>query len=179
MVWREETSIVLADASVLINLAIVDRLDLLGALPHHRFRVPGEVVAEVTRPAQRQRLDQALQEGHLTEVQLTGISLIDHYRRLHRGLALGPGESACLAVAHQRRWLVASDEKGRFRRETRRILGEGRLINTPGLFLLGIRHRYWTTTEADQAKDVLERNGYRMPIRSFDELMRKPQRGGC
>lgn len=179
MTQREAKTIVLADTSVLLNLAIVDRLDLLGALRDHRFRVPGEVVAEVRRPELRRRLKQALQEGHLTEIQLTGVALIDHYRRLHRGLALGPGESACLALAHQRRWIVASDERGLFRREARRLLGEGRLLNTPGLFLLAIRHDYWTASEADEAKDVLERNRFRMPIRSFDELMRRHQTGGC
>ena len=52
---------------------------------------------------------------------------------------MGKGESACIAIAEQREWLVASDERGRFLRIAKERLGEGRILNTPGLFVLGIR----------------------------------------
>jgi predicted nucleic acid-binding protein len=163
-------TIVLADTSVLVNLAIVDRLDLLGALAGFDFRVPEEVVEEVRRPEQRELLDRALRAGHLDRSRLSGVPVLDHYRELRHDL--GPGEAACLALAYAEGWSVACDEKRFFRREARRLLGEGRLLNTPGLFVLGIRQRYWTVSEADQAKEVLERNRFRMRFRSFDELVR-------
>lgn len=171
MPGERTATIVLADASVVVNLAIVDRLDLLGSLSAYEFRVPEEVVEEVRRPEQRALLDRALRAGHLQRCRLTGLSVLDHYRRLRHGL--GSGEAACLALAYAEGWSVACDEKRLFRREAWRLLGEGRLLNTPGLFVLGIRQHYWAVSEADRAKEVLERNRFRMRFRSFDELVRK------
>ena len=174
MSGERTVTIVLADTSVLVNLAIVDRLDLLGALSGFDFCVPEEVVDEVRRPEQRRLLDQALHAGHLERARLTGLPVLDHYRELRHDL--GPGEAACLALAYAEGWSVACDEKRFFRREARRLLGEGRLLNTPGLFVLAIRQGYWTVSEADQAKEILERNRFRMRFRSFDELMRRKGR---
>jgi predicted nucleic acid-binding protein len=173
MVTAGEATIVLADTSVLVNLAIVDRLELLGALQGFRFRVPEEVVAEVRRPEQRALVNRALRAGHLGRIQLTGIVALDHFRQLRHELGLGRGEAACLALAQAHGWLVACDEKRVFRREARRLLGKGRILNTPGLFFLGIRQQYWTASEADQAKEILERNRFRMRFGSFEDLMRK------
>ena len=164
-------TIVLADTSVLLNLAIVDRLDLLGALSGFDFRVPEEVVEEVRRPELRELLDRALRARDLERARLTGIPALNHYRELRHDL--GPGEAACLALAYVEGWSVACDEKRFFRREARRLLGEGRLMNTPGLFVLGIRQRCWSISEADRAKEILERNRFRMRFRSFDELVRR------
>jgi hypothetical protein len=58
MAGDEELTIVLADASVVVNLAIVDRVELLASLRDHRFLVPLEVIGEVER--QRGVLDAAL-----------------------------------------------------------------------------------------------------------------------
>lgn len=170
------TTIVLADTSVVLNLAIIDRLALLGALPRHRFRVPDEVVAEVRRPELHERLARALETGQIKAVALAEIAVLERFEQLRGDLGLGRGEAACLALAEAHGWMVACDEKRRFRLEARRLLGEGRLLNTPGLFLLAIRHRYWTASEADEAKEILERHRYRMLIRSFHELMRRKAR---
>lgn len=168
-----EATIVLTDTSVLVNLAIVDRLDLLGALRGFRFRMPEEVVAEVLEPKQRQLLEGALRAGHVERAKLAGPVALDHFRQLRYDLGLGRGEAACLALAHAHGWLVACDERRVFRREARRLLGERRLLDTPGLFFLGIRQQYWTASEADQAKDLLERNRFRMPFSSFRDLVQK------
>ena len=69
--------------------------------------------------------------------------------------------------------MLASDEKRRFLREARRLLGNERLLNTPGLFLLGIEEDYWTVSDADRAKEILERNRFRMRFRSFHDVMRR------
>lgn len=175
METSEETTIVVADRSVLVNLAIVDRLDLLGALRRFRFRVPEDVVAEVQRPNQRELLERALRDEHLHRASLTGIEALDRYRRLRHDIGLGRGEAACLALALIEGWALACDvpEKGVFRREARELLGEGRLVNTQDLFLLAIREDYWNPSEADRAKEALERKRNRMAIRSFPQLMRR------
>jgi len=169
----EAAEIVLADTSVLLNLAFVERLDLFGALDGYRFRIPEEVAAEVRQPEQRNLLGRALSAGHLEKARITSLPVIEHFQTLRQNLKLGRGEAACLALAYARGWMVASDEKRAFRREARKLLGEGRLLNTPSLFVLGIRQAYWTVAEADQAKATLERNRFRMQFRSFDDLMRR------
>jgi predicted nucleic acid-binding protein len=178
VVRGEGTTIVLADTSVLVNLAIVNRFDLLGALEGFLFRVPDEVVAEVARPEQRDLLNRALGEGHVEETSLTGVATIVHFHRLRLDLGLGRGEAACLALGCVHGWMVASDERRVFRREARRLLGEERLLDTPELFVLGIRQHYWTTADADRCKEVLERNRFRMRFGSFEELMRRREPEG-
>lgn len=169
----EAAEIVLADTSVLLNLAFVERLDLLGALEDYRFRIPEEVAAEVRQPEQRSLLDRALSAGHLERARITRLPVIEHFQTLRQDLKLGRGEAACLALAYARGWMVASDEKRAFRREARKLLGERRLLTTPSLFVLGIRQAYWSVAEADQAKAILERNRFRMRFSSFDELVRR------
>lgn len=164
-----EKQTVAIDASVLINLAIVERLDLLRAPGEYRFVVPLDALEEVERPAQRSRVDAALERGHLSRVELAEPRVLA--RRAVLLTELGPGESACLALAAERGWLVACDERRAFRRIALRLLGEGRLINTAGLFVLGIRRGYWTVADADQAKDVLARNRFRLQFQSFEELV--------
>lgn len=107
----EAAEIVLADTSVLLNLAFVERLDLLGALEGYRFRIPEEVAAEVRQPEQRNLLDRALSAGHLERVRITSLPVIEHFQTLRQDLKLGRGEAACLALAHARGWMVASDER--------------------------------------------------------------------
>jgi predicted nucleic acid-binding protein len=164
-----EQTIVLADTSVVVNLAIVDRLDLLAALAGYRFVVPQEVVREVV--AQREPLERARAAGHVREVELRGIAVLDHVRELRHDL--GAGEAACLALASAEGWSVACDEKRLFRRMALALIGESRLLTTPDLFYLAIQQRRWTIADADAAKAVLEQNRYRMRFGSFHDLMRE------
>ncbi|HYQ83644.1 MAG TPA: hypothetical protein VEP28_06525, partial [Rubrobacter sp.] len=66
--------------------------------------------------------------------------------------------------------LLASDEKRRLLREAGDRLGPGRVLNTPGLFVLAIRGGLMTIEEADAAKLVLERHRFRMRFSSFRDL---------
>jgi predicted nucleic acid-binding protein len=81
------------------------------------------------------------------------------------------GEAACLALAVHRGALVASDEKRAFKREAETRLGPGRILNTPGLFLIGIRRGLLTVEEADDLKRALESKRFRMKFDSFRELI--------
>jgi hypothetical protein len=79
---------------------------------------------------------------------------------------LGSGEAACLSLAECRQWLIASDEKKKFRRETLARLGTGRLLNTPGILTLAITSGILTVEDADSAKAVLEQTSlhYEFPF---------------
>jgi predicted nucleic acid-binding protein len=100
---------------------------------------------------------------------LEDIAELTTYAELRR--VMGKGEAACLALAEARGWIVASDEKKRFRREVIARLGEERLVTTAGLFVLAIRAGLLSVEEADQAKAILERHRFRMKFRSFRELV--------
>jgi predicted nucleic acid-binding protein len=165
--------IVVTDANVLINLMHAGRLDLLGALTTFEFVVPDHVIAEITVPAQRQALEIALTRGALSKRSVTSPRELATYTELRR--IMGSGEAACLAMAEARGWLIASDEKRRFRREVIARIGEGRLMTTAGLFLIAIRAGMMSVEEADQIKEILQRHRFRMAFRSFRELLDPPK----
>lgn len=160
--------VIVADANVLINFIHVGRLALLAALPGYEWVVPEDVVAEITDPIQRERLDQAIGAGQFRIETLTETDDLAQYAELRR--ILGRGEAACIVLAARNRWLVASDEKGRFRREASARLGSG-LVNTAGLFVAVIRAGLMSVEEADAAKSTLEQHRFRMSFASFRDIL--------
>src|ERR1700675_1247664 len=160
--------VVVTDTNILINLLHISRLDLLGKLPPYSFVVPEEVVKEVREPQQAQALRTAMSSGLLSEVQLADPAELKVYADLIQ--ILGSGEAACLSLAQCRHWLIASDEKKKFRRETLARLGAGRLLNTPGILTLAISRGILTIEDADGAKAVLEQHRFIMSFRSFHEV---------
>jgi predicted nucleic acid-binding protein len=163
------TQTVVIDANILINLMHAGRLDLLGALTSFEFVVPDDVIAEITAPAQQEQLHQALTRGDLRQESITDPNELTSYAELCR--TMGKGEAACLAMAETRGWMVASDEKKRFRREIMARLGPRRLMTTAGLFVIAVRAGVISVEEADQAKDVLEQHRFHMTFKSFRELI--------
>ena len=161
--------VVVTDTNILINLIHIGRLDLLGKLPPYSFVVPEEVIKEVREPQQAQALQTAISSGLLVEVQFADPAELKVYADLIQ--ILGSGEAACLSLAQCRHWLIASDEKKKFRRETLARLGTGRLLNTPGILTLAITGGVLTVEDADQAKAVLELHRFTMSFRSFRHVL--------
>jgi predicted nucleic acid-binding protein len=100
LVSVESIVIVVTDSNVLINLAHINRLDLLQHLPPFSFVVPQEVVKEITDVAQNELVQEVINSGSLREVQLDSIPELRTYAQLTR--TLGSGEAACLALAESR-----------------------------------------------------------------------------
>lgn len=169
MVTGAPARIVVADANIIINLIHAGRRTLLGALPGYEFVVPEDVVSEVSDPVQREALASALAAGHVRQEAITASVELTRYADLRQ--IIGKGEAACLTLAESRGWLIASDEKRRFRRETLARLGSGRLVTTAGLFVLAIRAGVLSVAEADEAKAILEQHRFRMPFGSFSEVV--------
>jgi predicted nucleic acid-binding protein len=167
--------IVVTDANVLINLIHAGRLDLLGSLTTFEFVVPDHVIAEITVPVQRQVLESAITRGALRQESITDPRELATYAGLRQ--IMGSGEAACLAMAEARGWLIASDERRRFRREVITRLGEGHLVTTAGLFVIAIRAGAISVEEADQVKELLRRHRFRMTFSSFRDLLDPPQKG--
>ena len=164
--------IVVTDANILINLIHIGRPNLLGQLTGFEFVVPPEVIEEITEPQQAAALASALENGFITHEALTEIPAINLYAELIQ--TLGKGEAACLSLAVTKGWIIASDEKRTFRRELLARIGEGRLINTPGLLLLAIRNGVLSVAEADAALQVLARHRFKVNFKSFRDLLEEP-----
>lgn len=160
---------VVVDANIIINLLHAGRLALLDAIPGYEFVIPEDVIAEVLDPTQREQVDRAISDAFLRVETITEPADLVQYAEFRR--TLGRGEAACLVLALRHGWLVASDEKGRFQRQSTATLGAGRTINTAGLFVVAIRAGVMSIEEADQAKSVLERHRFRMPFGSFRDVV--------
>lgn len=169
MAGGEPTRVVVSDSSVLINFINIDRLNLLGALPGFDFVIPDHVEAEITQPEQKACLAVAIEAGHLKREAMTDLTEIGVFAELTQ--VMGKGEAACLAMAKERGWWIAADERGRFLRQVRERLGEARLLNTPGILLKAIRANVLTVAEADKLKAELERHRFKMKFGSFGELL--------
>ena len=163
--------LVVVDSSFLINFLVVDRMDILGRLVQFGFHMVNHVRAEVRYEEQRARLETAIDGGVITEIEITEpdeLRLYDEFRRY-----LGDGESASLAVAVSRRWVMAADEKGRFRREVFTRLGEDYLLNTLGALLTAIRAGAITVEEAEGLRARLRENRFEMDPTPFEQLMKE------
>ena len=157
--------IIVTDSTVIINFTHMGRLDLFGKLPGFEFVVPEHVAAEITVAAQLEALREACTQGWVKRESLTDLGELAAYAELRR--TMGQGEAACLAMAEARGWLVASDDRRRFRKEAWARLGKARLVNTPGLMVLAIRSGALTIDEADQLKAILARHRFVMQFESF------------
>lgn len=162
-------AIVALDASVLINILILNRVAILAGLPGHRFVVLDAVEQEVQRKDQQLVLADALNEnlidraGSATPQEL---AIFAEHRKV-----MGLGEAACLAAAEHRRWMLASDERGVFRRIACERIGESRVLTTPSILSLAVKTGVITVGELRDAKAKLERNRFRMPQGAFDDLV--------
>ena len=83
---------------------------------------------------------------------------------------MGLGEAACLAAAEHRDWMLASDERGVFRRIACGRIGESRILTTPSILSRAVKTGVMRVGELRDAKAKLERNRFRMPRGTFDDL---------
>jgi predicted nucleic acid-binding protein len=171
-----ETSIVIADTSVLINFLRIDRMDLIGAHPFP-FIVTDHVAEEVSESYadQRGRLDAALAAGHLTQQSIDTASEVEIFLRLGQRGRLGSGERSAIAVALHRGWTLAIDDS----RAIKRAIQEADLSDKP-LPILRTRDVMVQLIEAgiidiaraDAIKDDWRANHrFALAIRSFADLL--------
>lgn len=163
---------VCVDTCVLVNFAIVGRIDLIVQIKEFMFHAPQEVVDEVTVAAQRQLLDAALASGALKKTELRDVLELTRFAEYSQ--RFGRGESACLAIAACRGWVFATDESKDKRLKKEIEASKVRIINTPGLLLKAIQNGVLSVSEADAIKAVLEENRFRMDFGSFQEFVGGP-----
>lgn len=93
--------IVVTDATVLINLIRVGRLDVVGSLERLEFLVPDDVREEITNQHQRGALGKAVDCTFLRIVKVESVVDLALFTELRA--RRGRGESACLALAQNAR----------------------------------------------------------------------------
>jgi predicted nucleic acid-binding protein len=160
---------VASDACMLINFAIVNRLDVLGKIAGYRFHVTKEVLDEIEDPEQRERIEQAIRDSVLQLTALAGSDELAILVRYHE--LLGKGESSCLALVQHRHWVLCTDETKGGKWLQVITAEKGHVLNTPGILLLAIKAGIFSVEQADGIKESLETRRFKMSFKSFSELI--------
>ena len=154
---------VLLDNTVLSNLALTGRDDL-------PFRLWGEAAATTT--AGRAEYQAGVEAGVIPScwgtVPMIELTAEEDALALSFSAGLGPGERTCLAVAAQRKGMLASDDLHARRAATR--LGVP-ITGTVGILAACVRRGYLALAEANGLLEAMIAAGYRSPIVSLDQLL--------
>ena len=125
----------------------MNRLELLAELKGYEFYVPDQVVEEIHRKVQRERLREAIKAGWLKEIEVTDIAEMEIYAQYrHR---FGKGESACLAVGRNRKWPVATDDRA-VKREVTTVMGSVNLLDTGTILAIAVKQGALTNAEVKE-----------------------------
>lgn len=132
------------DANILITLLNMNRLELLAGLKGYGFCVPDQVVEEIHRKVQRERLRDAIKAGWIKEIEVIDIAEIEMYAKYRQ--RFGKGESACLAVGRNRSWTVATDDRT-VKREVMAVMGSVNLLDTGAILAIAVKQGVLTAPE--------------------------------
>ena len=168
---------VITNTTVLSNFASIDQLDLLHRL-YGTLYMSTEVYEEIQT---------GLEEGYqfyggidtlvfpLAEdgwIQLTSMADAHELRlfgtlpaRLHRG------EASCLAIAHQRGWLLLTDDRDA--RDAARQMGI-RVSGSVGSLVLAIERSLCTLQQANTWLQAMIQQGYYSPVTDLAALLQSP-----
>ncbi len=151
------------DTTVLSNFAHIQRPDLLQSALGGHAATTAAVLAELRAGVTLGWVPRC-DWSWLTVVTLTDE---EQAQTAHYISILDAGEAECLAIAHVRGWVFASDE-----------LAARRLAQQAGVAVSGtlgalqklVAMQLLTRDEADALLTVMIARGYRAPVRSFSEL---------
>lgn len=167
--------LLIADSSVLLNFLNIDRMDLIGS-HQPRCAATQEVVAEIQYLHQKERLEKAIGHGHLEVIAVTDPREVELFARLSAGPVrrLGPGERSSIAVALNRGYPLAMDDK--------RAVGPAQVLaaaeskslivyGTQDICLRLIGSGHISIAQADIfLVEWRTQHRFNLPIRSFAEL---------
>lgn len=158
------------DTSVLINFLVIDRVDLLAALPGTSCVITDHVRGEVTddHPEQVALLLDAVERGLIETIRVDDPDELRTFADLETS-GLGSGERSAFAAARHRRYNVAIDDR-RAIRIAAQELGEVVVLRTEDLVREMIAMRIVSTAEADAIKDRWETlHRFKLSFRSFGD----------
>ena len=166
------STVVVTDASVLVNFLRIDRMALIAG-HSHAFIVTDHVADEVSDryPDQQQRFAAAIDAGALSRQSVTTPEEIALFGTLSASGRLGAGECSAIAVAVYRQHIPAIDDR-RARLQARRADRTLRILTTQGLMVSMIGEGLLDIAEADSIKDEwAARHRFRLKLTSFQDSM--------
>lgn len=165
-----EDSLLIADASTLLNFLRVRRFDLVQGLGY-RVRIVDAVYEEVQ--SERGLLDDLLHEGTIRTLTLEGAALRVGVTKF-LALGLGNGESFSFAAAIEFNGAIAIDDM-RAVRKAKPFTAGVTVVTSTDIVLAGIHSQRLTVEEADLLKTDWEANHrFRLKFRSFGDLVESP-----
>jgi predicted nucleic acid-binding protein len=165
-------SIVVTDTSLLINFLVIDRVSLLSGCGYQIY-ITDHVISEVTAhyPEQIARLKKALDANQLQQITITDQAEILLFQNLTKTRRLGVGECSAIAVAIQRGFALAIDDK-RARKHATSLHKTIHVIGTQDFMVMIIRARLLDVPAADAIKHEWEKShGFTLKIRTFADLL--------
>ena len=169
----DQPTIVVIDASVLINFLRIDRMDLI-ADHSHGFVVTDHVAAEISGryPDQQQRFALAINTGAISQVSITNPREIAVFGSLSQSRRLGAGECSAIATAVCRQHILAIDDR-RATTQARRASQTLQILTTQDLMVSMIGENLLDIPEADSIKDDWAiQHRFRLKIQSFQDIVR-------
>jgi predicted nucleic acid-binding protein len=155
------------DSCVLSNFALADATPILERLYGRSAFITDFVAAEIMRGIQKgypglEVIQAALRNGLLTETVLKRGREKDLFAEL--SISLGLGEASSIAVAKNRAWTFACDDK--MARQEAASIGVT-LTGTIGILIKASKKKHLTVKEADNVLAVMIKNGFYSPAKSI------------
>lgn len=158
------------DTSVLLNFIVVDRVDLLAAVPTTRCVVTDHVRGEIAadRPEQVEAYETAIERGFIVPIRIDRPAEVEAFVRLSAA-GLGLGESSAVAAAIHRGFAVAIDDRRAIRIAVR-TFGELIFVGSADIVREAIDRGALTVPAADAIKERWEKfYRFTLPFDSFGD----------
>lgn len=162
---------ILFDCCVLSNLALTDSFHIIKKLYANSSYVTNFVMAENLRGIlgghnKLVRVNEAIKEGWIREIALTGEKEKALFETL--SVSLGFGEASSIAVAKTRGYVFACDDRAA-RREAD-LLGV-KLTGTIGIIIKAVKKKVISSQEADVILNQMIANGFYSPVKSIKDIL--------
>ena len=162
-----EDSLLIADASTLLNFLRVRRFDLVQGLGY-RVRIVHPVYEEVQ--SERALLDELLEQGTIRTLILEGAVITESVAKF-LALGLGSGESFSFAAAIEFKGAIAIDDIQAVKKAKYLTAGIT-VITSTDVVVAGITFGRLSVEEADLLKSYWEENHrFRLKVKSFRDLL--------
>lgn len=162
-----EESLLIADASTLLNFLRVRRFDLMQGLGY-RIRIVDAVFEEIQ--SEREHLEALVNDGQIKTLTLEGKAITDTVATL-LGLGLGSGESFSFAAAIEFEGAVAIDDRRAVKR-VKSVSPNLKILTTPDIVVAGIHSQIISLEEADHLMaDWAKNHRFRLKFETFADLL--------
>lgn len=162
-----EDSLLIADASTLLNFLRVRRFDLIQGLGL-RVRIVDAVFEEIL--SERAQLEKLVGNGSIKTLTLEGKAITGTVAQL-LALGLGSGEAFSFAAAIEFDGAVAIDDRRAVKR-VRTVAPQIQVFTTTDIVVSGIRSSALSVSEADALKEDWGNNHrFRLKFETFADLL--------